>query len=191
MSSHHFVKEKQEPALIIADLAGFDEEYLGQLLEWSPTVLVPSHLIEKVLSLGIKIDVVLTPDEEVTKLQEHLKIVKTGGDFLEDALKFLSAEGYSAVNIVHHTFETKSYLLFIDEIDIVVFKGNQKIYPITSGFSKWQTKGELISVFQLDQIQDLSFSGLEKISKNEFRTLKDGFFSFTFNQPLIFIVEVI
>ena len=56
MSSHHFVKEKQEPALIIADLDGFDEEYLGQLLEWSPTVLVPSHLVEKVISLGIKID---------------------------------------------------------------------------------------------------------------------------------------
>jgi len=25
VSSHHFVKEKQEPALIIADLNGFDE----------------------------------------------------------------------------------------------------------------------------------------------------------------------
>jgi thiamine pyrophosphokinase len=191
MSSHHFVKEKQEPALIIADLDGFDEEYLGQLLEWSPTVLVPSHLIEKVLSLGIKIDVVLVPDEGEIKHQEHIKLVKTGGDFLNDALKFLLAEGYPAVNIVHHSFETKSYLLFIDKIDIVVFKGNQKIYPITSGFSKWQTEGEKISVFHTEQIQNLSISGLEKISENEFKTLKDGFFSFTFEQPFIFIAEEI
>ncbi|RZK41505.1 MAG: thiamine pyrophosphokinase, partial [Pedobacter sp.] len=40
MSSHHIVREKQEPALYIHQLGNFDEEKLGQLLEWSPTVLV-------------------------------------------------------------------------------------------------------------------------------------------------------
>ena len=189
MSSHHFVKEKQEPALIIADLNGFDEEYLGQLLEWSPTVLVPSHLIEKVISLGIKVDVVLISDNEEINNQEHLKLVKTGVDFLEDALKYLLFEGYPAVNIVHSKFEEKSYSFFIDAIDIVIFKGEQKIYPVNSGFSKWKISGEEISVFHPESIQNLSFSGLEKINENEFRTLKDGFFSFTFNQPYVFIAE--
>ena len=189
MSSHHFVKEKQEPALIIADLNGFDEEYLGQLLEWSPTVLVPSHLIEKVISLGIKIDVVLITDNDEIKNQEHLKLVKTGVDFLEDALKYLLFEGYPAVNIVHSHFEEKSYSLFLDAIDVVIFKGEQKIYPVNSGFSKWKTSGEEIFVFHPESIQNLSFSGLEKINENDFKTLKDGFFSFTFNQPYVFIAE--
>lgn len=40
MSSHHIVREKQEPALLIMDLNGFNDEHLGQLLEWNPTVLV-------------------------------------------------------------------------------------------------------------------------------------------------------
>ena len=189
MSSHHFVKEKQEPALIIADLIGFDEEYLGQLLEWSPTVLVPSHLIEKVISLGIKVDVVLISDNEEINNQEHLKLVKTNVDFLEDALKYLVFEGYPAVNIVHSKFEEKSYSLFIDAIDVVIFKGEQKIYSVNSGFSKWKISGEEISVFHPESIQNLSFSGLEKINENEFKTLKDGFFSFTFNQPYVFIAE--
>ena len=189
MSSHHFVKEKQEPALIIADLNGFDEEYLGQLLEWSPTVLVPSHLIEKVISLGIKVDVVLVSDNEEINNQEHLKLVKTGADFLEDALKYLVFEGYPAVNIIHSKFEEKSYSLFIDAIDVVIFKGEQKIYPINSGFSKWKTSGEEIFMFHPESIQNLSFSGLEKINENEFKTLKDGFFSFTFNQSYVFIAE--
>ena len=189
MSSHHFVKEKQEPALIIADLNGFDEEYLGQLLEWSPTVLVPSHLIEKVISLGIKIDVVLISDNEEINNQEHLKLVKTGVDFLEDALKYLVFEGYPAVNIVDSKFEEKSYSLFIDAIDVVIFKGEQKIYYVNSGFSKWKISGEEISVFHQESIQNLSFSGLEKINENDFKTLKDGFFSFTFNQPYVFIAE--
>ena len=189
MSSHHFVKEKQEPALIIADLNGFDEEYLGQLLEWSPTVLVPSHLIEKVISLGIKVDVVLISDNEEINNQEHLKLVKTGVDFLDDAIKYLVYEGYPAVNIVHSKFEEKSYSLFIDAIDVVIFKGEQKIYPINSGYSKWKTSGEEIFVFHPEGIQNLSFSGLEKINENDFKTLKDGFFSFTFNQPYVFIAE--
>ena len=189
MSSHHFVKEKQEPALIIADLNGFDEEYLGQLLEWSPTVLVPSHLIEKVISLGIKVDVVLISDNEEINNQEHLKLVKTGADFLEDALKYLLFEGYPAVNIVHSKFEEKSYSLFIDAIDVVIFKGEQKIYPINSGFSYWKISSEEIFVFNPECIQNLSFFGLEKINENDFKTLKDGFFSFTFNQPYVFIAE--
>lgn len=189
MSSHHFVKEKQEPALIIADLDGFEEKYLGQLLEWSPTVLVPSHLVEKVLSLGIKIDVVLVPDEAEIQHQEHLKLVKTGINFVEDALKFLVAEGYPAVNIIHHQFEAKNYLLFIDLLDMVVFTPIEKIYPISSGFSKWQTAGELITIFHPELVQHLSFSGLDKISETEFSTLKDGFFSFTFEQAFIFIAE--
>jgi thiamine pyrophosphokinase len=189
MSSHHFVKEKQEPALIIADLEGFDEEYLGQLLEWSPTVLVPSILVEKVVSLGIKIDVVLVPDEEEIQNQEHLRIVKSGKDFIEDALKFLVAEGYPAVNIIHQHFEAKNYLVFIDAIDLVIFTPTEKTYPISSGFSKWQITGELISVFHPELIHNLSYSGLEKVNENEFKTSKDGFFSFTFENPFIFIAE--
>jgi thiamine pyrophosphokinase len=36
MSSHHFVKELQEPALIIAHGEECSAELLGQLLEWEP-----------------------------------------------------------------------------------------------------------------------------------------------------------
>jgi thiamine pyrophosphokinase len=57
MSSHHIVKEKQEPALIIANGEACSEELLGQLLEWSPFIVVLDHAIYRVLDLGIKIDV--------------------------------------------------------------------------------------------------------------------------------------
>ncbi|MFD2144372.1 hypothetical protein [Mucilaginibacter antarcticus] len=43
MSSHHIVREKQEPALLVLGLDGFDEEQLGQLLEWSPTLMAPPN----------------------------------------------------------------------------------------------------------------------------------------------------
>ena len=59
MSSHHIVRDDQEPALIIANGAACSEELLGQLLEWSPLVIVLDSAIERVIKLGIKIDVLL------------------------------------------------------------------------------------------------------------------------------------
>lgn len=59
MSSHHVVREKQEPALLIANGEGCSFELLGQLLEWSPFIVVLDHAIHRVLDLGIKVDVLL------------------------------------------------------------------------------------------------------------------------------------
>ncbi len=59
MSSHHIVRDDQEPALIIANGAACDPELLGQLLEWSPLVVVLDSAIERVIELGIKVDVLL------------------------------------------------------------------------------------------------------------------------------------
>ena len=59
MSSHHIVRDDQEPALIIANGAACNNELLGQLLEWSPLVIVLDSAIERVLELGIKVDVLL------------------------------------------------------------------------------------------------------------------------------------
>jgi len=59
MSSHHIVRDDQEPALIIANGEMCSSELLGQLLEWSPLVIVLDSAIERVLELGIKVDVLL------------------------------------------------------------------------------------------------------------------------------------
>ncbi|TKC00659.1 thiamine pyrophosphokinase [Pedobacter cryophilus] len=191
MSSHHIVREKQEPALLVMTMDHFNEEYLGQLLEWSPTILVSAKVAEKVLSTGIKIDIIITPENELVNTQEHVKILaaKDDDDILEAALKHLIAEGYPAVNIITNHFQAKEYLFYVDMIDLVVFDEDKKIYPIKSGFSKWQTKGEDIYIYHPEMIHEFSVSGLEKINNNHYQTVKDGFFSFTFEPPFIFIAE--
>lgn len=189
MSSHHIVREKQEPALIMLSLEHFDEEYLGQLLEWSPTVLVSSTLIDEVDSLGIKIDLIISDDQNFQSDQEDVKIIHSISDKLEDALKYLVGEGYPAVNIIDHHFDAKDYLFYTDLIDLVIFCQDQKIYPIQSGFSKWKSKQEKIIILHPDMVLNLSTSGLNIVEHHHFQTLKDGFFSFTFEQPFIFIAE--
>jgi len=189
MSSHHIVREKQEPALLILQIDHFDEEYLGQLLEWSPTILVSATEVDKVLSLGIKIDAIFTKDLNDLNSQEHVKLLPAGNDVLESALKYLVAEGYPAVNIITNHFQAKEYLFYVDLIDLVIFNNDKKIYPIKTGFSKWKSEGEDVIILHPELIHEFSFSGLKKIDDSNYQTLKDGFFSFTFEPPFIFIAE--
>lgn len=188
MSSHHIVREKQEPALLIMSFDGFDSEKLGQILEWSPTVIVPDDIYELADSLAIKVDGVLSSKPDF-RAQENTRIILTDTEPLEDCLKFLVGEGYPAVNVITKEFALKDYALFVEDIDIVVFIGDQKIFPVRSGFSKWQPAGE--SVHVLYEVHNLSFSGLTQKEEHIFETEKDGFYSFTFDQPFIFISEKI
>ncbi len=188
MSSHHIVREKQEPALLILELDKFDEEHLGQLLEWSPTVLATEDAAEKLHSLGIKFDVLLTKTGPAF-LQDNLKIVSVEEDPLKAGLEFLIDEKYPAVNIITGKRSIADFLVFADLITLVIFSNNQKIYPVSSGFSKWKAAGEMIFIEEIPA--DLEQNGLEQINPNQFKTKADGFFTLKFAQAFLFIAEEI
>ena len=73
MSSHHIVREKQEPALIIANGEACSDELLGQLLEWSPFVVVLDGALDRVLHRQIKIDVLFGDFDQENFNFEDLK----------------------------------------------------------------------------------------------------------------------
>jgi thiamine pyrophosphokinase len=82
LSSHHIVRDDQEPALIIANGSACNLELLGQLLEWSPLVIVLDSAMERVMKLDIKVDVLLGDfdgdfDPNYYKKQYPLEIVHT------------------------------------------------------------------------------------------------------------------
>lgn len=188
MSSHHIVKEKQEPALLILDLADFDEEHLGQLLEWSPTILVNEESAEKLHSLGIKFDVLLT-EASNSFLQDNLKVISVENNVLESAFGFLLAEGYPAVNLITGKRSMDDFRVYATQINLVIYSGNQKIYSVHSGFKKWKPAGEIITIS--NPPKDLQQNGLEKINDHQFKILDDGFFTLNFEQAFLFISEEI
>ncbi len=188
MSSHHVVREKQEPALLIVNFDGFDEENLGQLLEWSPTVMVAANMYEHIASLGIKIDLVIEKENHHIDYQEHIKILSSGDDTIETALKYLVAETYPAVNVITDHFTSKDFLFFADLIDLVIFTPQQKIYPVKSGFTKWKPALESFYL-PVSQSTPIETVGLSRINDHQFQTIKDGFAGFTFKQPYLFIAE--
>jgi thiamine pyrophosphokinase len=186
MSSHHIVREKQEPALFIVNLHHFSKEHLGQLLEWSPTVIVAEQVYEQAERIGIKIDGVVGATIKYRHLH-HTHFIDSSGSPIQDGLKYLVGEKYPAVNIITESFMLKDYVLFAEHINLVIFVDHRKIFTIRSGFSKWQSKGQKIEL--LHEIPKLSTSGLIKISNHFYETQKDGFYSIAFDQPFAFIAE--
>lgn len=187
MSSHHVVREKQEPALLVLGLDSFDDELLGQLLEWSPTVIATAQTAEKLNSYGIKIDWIITDGQNDVE-QSDVKIMAANSNNLADAaLKYLTAYEYPSVNIVTDELNLADYSPYAAGINLVVFNGGKKVFPVTPGFSKWKPAGDIIEI--IDPVSEVQIKGLEKISGNRYKTMADGLFSLYFNEPFLFIAE--
>jgi len=189
MSSHHIVREKQEPALLVLGLDNFADELLGQLLEWSPTVITTHQTAERLNAYGIKIDWIITEgDDEV--LQSDVKLMSAGNDNLTDAaLKYLISYEYPAVNIITDELNLKDFEHFANQINLVIFSNHQKVFPVNPGFSKWKPAGEVIEI--LSSASRLEFSGIEKVRNNLYKTTADGLFSLHFDEPFLFIGEAL
>ncbi|SFH08795.1 thiamine pyrophosphokinase [Pedobacter insulae] len=187
MSSHHIVREKQEPALYIHYLGNFSEENLGQLLEWSPTVLVAASEYEKALSLGIKIDVVIGIDDQI-QIQESTKFIYAGVENLPTVVKYLIHEGYPAVNIISNENRFDDLADFLPEINIVLFTETEKSYAVKSGFSIWKPKG---TIFHIDIISYFETSNLKPADNGDFVVMEDGFVDFNFTTDYLFLSELL
>jgi thiamine pyrophosphokinase len=188
MSSHHIVKEKQEPALIIANGEACSEELLGQLLEWSPFIVVLDHAIYRVMDLGIKIDVWMGDfDHEhdfemIRASQEPIEIVATPDQEktdLEKAIDFLIERGFPAANIVwatgrradHAITNITNLVRYKDQIRLVLFDDYSKIFPLSGTFEKWYVAGTPISLIPVGKVEGIQTSGLKYNLKNEALTL--------------------
>ncbi|NOW94493.1 thiamine diphosphokinase [Mucilaginibacter sp. SG564] len=188
MSSHHIVREKQEPALLVLGLDDFPEELLGQLLEWSPTVITTPDTAEKLNMLGIKVDWVISNNRDEGLVQSDVKLMVPGDNTLATtALNYLIANHYPAVNVIMDEPVLDEMQNYTGKIDLVIFQGDQKIYTVSSGFSKWKPAGEEIRV--LNSTKALNYTGLEQTGPDSFRTVEDGFFTLSFEQPFLWLAE--
>ncbi len=203
MSSHHIVRDKQEPALLIANGEACSEELLGQLLEWSPYVVVLDRAAHRVLDLDIKIDVLLgdfdgTFDpQKVLAHQYPLEIVHTPDQNktdLEKGIEFLIQRGFPAVNIVwatgrraDHTISNLTNIVrYKDQIKIVLLDDYSKVFPLRGTFEKWYTAATPISLIPVGTVTGITTEGLKydllnealvlgQRSGNSNEVLRDGF----------------
>jgi len=180
MSSHHIVREKQEPALIIANGEGCSYELLGQLLEWNPFIIVLDSAIHRVIELGIKVDVLLGDFDrninltEIQKSQYPIEIIHAPDQDktdLEKAFELLITRGFPSVNVVwatgrradHSITNITNIVRYKSKLHIVLIDDYSVIYPLLSApnvFEKWFMKGSPISLIPIGTVNNIRTENL-------------------------------
>lgn len=199
MSSHHIVRDDQEPALIIANGAECSRELMGQLLEWSPFVVVLDSAIERVLQYGIKVDVLLGDfdrgfdPEYYRDLQYPLEIVHTPDQDktdLDKALDFLIDRGFPAVNVIwatgrradHTITNITNIVRYRDKIKIVVLDDHSKVFLLPEKFEKWYPAGTPLSLIPIGKVSGIHSKNLKYELDNDELTI--GYRTGSSNQAL-------
>ncbi|MEC5166882.1 thiamine pyrophosphokinase [Flavobacterium sp. PL11] len=190
MSSHHIVRDDQEPALIIANGASCNPELLGQLLEWSPLIIVLDSAMERVMKLNIKVDVLLGDFdrdfnfEQYKTLQYPIEIIHTPDQNktdLEKAFDYLIERKIPAVNVVwatgrradHTITNITNIVRYRDLLKIVILDDHSKVFLLPKTFQKWYTANTPISLIPVGHVTGIHSQNLFYPLEND--TLTIGF----------------
>lgn len=159
MSSHHIVREDQEPALLILNAHAISFEKIQELLEWIPTVIVAESEIETVVAWGIKVDVVLVSDDKISYWQEKLvdqapvNVIpfKDEEDSFSSAFKYLKSGKATAVNCLLKAEADLVKIEGLSSFDVDCFINNIRWSWIKSGqIEKWMPKGGKLQILPLE-----------------------------------------
>jgi hypothetical protein len=191
MSSHHFVREGQEPALLILDDTSFDE--IEGLLEWAPLIIVSDRMLDKVLSWGIRIDAVVALNEHFGSIQSKLnevqvvKMIPVSGEenYLIAGVEFLLDSAQTDVNLIVHSFDETCHRagLAFPKARITVFENGRRWVKSMGEFRKWVSEG---SVFHLrsECTGTVITMGLNQKTPGMYVAESDGIVSISSPQPI-------
>ena len=163
---------------------------LNQLLEWSPLVIVLDSAIERVIELGIKIDVLIGDFDrgfdidKYSDLQFPIEIIKDTNQNttdLDKAYQYLIDKKIPAANVIwatgkraDHTFTNLTNVVkFAENLKIVLLDDYSKVYLLPKKFKKWFPKSTPISLIPLGKVEGITTLNLNYPLQNE--TLELGF----------------
>jgi len=217
MSSHHIVRDDQEPALIIANGEACSTELLHQLLEWNPLVIVLDSAISRVLELGIKVDVLIGDfdrdfDYQIYKDIQYpidvIKIEDQNSTDLDKAIQYLIHKKIPAANIVWATGRRMDHTLtnitniinYKDAIKLVVLDDYSKIFLLPKKYIKWYPKETILSLIPVGTVEGISTKnlryplqddslvlGLKPGNSNE--VLSDGLVEISYEKGYLLLME--
>lgn len=217
MSSHHIVRDDQEPALIIANGAECSMELMGQLLEWSPLVVVLDSAIERVLPLNIKVDVLLGDFDRdfdayaYKECQYPIEIIHTPDQEktdLEKAFIYLIERKIPAVNVIwatgkraDHTLNNLTTIIrYREQLKIVLLDDHSKIFVLPNHFQKWYSANTPISLIPIGTVHGIQSKNLYYPLKNDTLTIgrrhgtsnhvaSDGIVTITYEEGDLIMME--
>lgn len=188
MSSHHIVRENQEPALFIANPDCLVDEYLNQLLEWSPTIITLADHYESLKAREIKIDVVLDNQGlESHVLEEHISLIPYSDSYIGPLFSYLKEKNNFAVNILTDIVEIALYLPYLGDFNVNLIRNEGRILFVKK-YEKWLPKGfNLYVEHYLGSLGEAH--NLKPLENNVFAVASDGFVSIPQQESYFIISE--
>jgi thiamine pyrophosphokinase len=166
MSSHHIVRDNQEPALLVLS-DKFNTDLLEQLLEWSPLVMAQGSAVQRLIDLGVKLDVVfcanaeLERNKEITQHQGLLEfaVLENEQTLFQVCNELLLEKGHTALNVLGH-IDSVTFIMSLqqalDPLQLTYYTYKHKYLLITNThFSYWMPAGRL---FRIQTVGTSSFS---------------------------------
>jgi len=172
MSSHHIVRENQEPALLILNPHGLADNLFHQLLEWSPTLITLAENYETLHSRGIKVDVLLYG---VTlpinmSLEENLEVISYEQDYLPKLFDYLTVKKNVALTIIGEQLTVAQLKPWLADFSLTIIHGNFK-FVIVKQYEKWLPAGSIL-VLPSPLTSGLN---LQDLGHQRFQVVQDGF----------------
>lgn len=217
MSSHHIVRDDQEPALIIANGEACSLTLLHQLLEWSPFIIVLDTAIDRVMELGIKVDVLLGDFDRgfdphyYNELQFPIEIIHAPDQNktdLEKAFDYLIEKGHKAANVVwatgkraDHTITNLTNIInYRDQLKIVILDDHSKVFLLPYHYEKWYVASTVLSLIPIGKVSGITTNNLYYPLQNEslvlgYRTgssnhvTQDGIVTITYSEGDLLLME--
>ena len=172
MSSHHIVRDEQEPAVLITEIKKDYWVSIQQLLGWAPTVVVFEECVDEVLLAGIKIDVVICQEGNLSALGEQLIVqqpiqfvLKTNEDPISTAVEYLRNKAYKGVNIFGG-FDPQKSLAINNRITAIWYDiSHRYILSANAQFRKWMIKDHAFYIVSIEKNQSYEFVNIEKLEE--------------------------
>jgi len=185
MSSHHIVRENQEPAVVIFNVSNCNNSVLDSALEWSPYVVALSDCVNSLLSRDIKLDIVFgnysgEQANQLLSIQPHIKFSQPTQDVpLLDILNHLKQNQHKAAYI----FGPAEIMTICEnsQLDLCVIDGSTKWSLIKEGkVRKWFKEGAAVFLSTNEVAVKDSESNPIDVTKP---LVKEGLFDFKSTRP--------
>jgi len=189
MSSHHIIRDEQEPPVLVFEIWN-NWDSLSELLGWSPLLVVEPDLENLFQARQTKIDGFLIEKSSNREFNSQ-DLVYSTDDLVHSLLKWISQKNYTAINIFttelmlmefYHKFQNENL-----PIPLIVFTElGKSILKPQRHFKKWYPADTKIQIMnnEIRQTKNLILEG------DLFKVEKDGFVEISVGENLILIKEI-
>ncbi len=145
MSSHHIIREHQEPALYVHEWEESFHDIFGQLCEWSPKIYTNAKTDRILKGLGIKVDECLSDVNDLIGTANELR------------------RNIEHVNVLCSQIDG---IIEVSEEALVLVNDSERAYYRVNGHSKWYANGQRYSI-KTGKGEWLEFKGTERLESFE------------------------